>query len=67
MSSFSDILAGIRKAILIGYRVTELAERLKELDRREMDTRERVTRMEGLIAGAQMRASARRVGSKKRD
>lgn len=59
--SIAEILQGVRKAILIEYRVTELAERLKELDRREAETRERLTRVEGIIAGAQMRAASPRL------
>ena len=62
MSSIGEILAGVRKAILIEYRVTELAERVKELDRREGETRERLTHLEGIIAGAQMRAATKRIG-----
>lgn len=59
MSAVSDLLAALRQAVLIEHRVTELAERVKELDRREMDTRERLIRMEGIIAAAQTRAATR--------
>lgn len=59
MSRLGDIFDGVRKAILIEHRVTELAVHLKELDTRERDTRERLIRLEGVIAGAQ--ATARRL------
>ena len=50
---------GVRKGILIEHRVTELATKIAELDTRERDTRERLIRLEGVIAGAQ--ATARRL------
>jgi len=59
MSRVGDILDGIRKAILIEHRVTELATALKDVDQRERDTRDRVIRLEGIIAGAQ--AAAKRL------
>jgi len=56
MSRLGDLLDGIRKAILIEHRVTELATAMKELDARERDTRDRMIRLEGIIAGAQVAA-----------
>ncbi|KPF79242.1 hypothetical protein IP88_02275 [alpha proteobacterium AAP81b] len=56
MSGISDLLAALRQAVLIEHRVTDLAERLKDLDRRELDTRERLIRVETIIATAQARA-----------
>ena len=56
MSSISDIIEGVRKAILIEHRVNELAASVKDIDARERDTRDRVARLEGMIAGAQISA-----------
>ncbi len=61
MSRLGDIMDGVRKAVLIEHRVTELATTLRDVDRRERDTRDRVLRLEGIVAGAQAQAASRRL------
>lgn len=61
MSRLGDVIEGVKRAILIEHRVTELATTLKELDARERDTRDRLIRLEGIVAGAQAAKGARRL------
>ncbi len=61
MSRLGDIMDGVRKAVLIEQRITELATTLRDVDRRERDTRDRVLRLEGIVAGAQAQAASRRL------
>lgn len=53
MSSIGEVLAGVRKAILVDHRLAELAIKMDAIDLRERDTRDRVMRLEGILQGAQ--------------
>jgi len=53
VSSIGEVLAGVRKAILVDHRLAELAIKMDAIDLRERDTRDRVMRLEGILQGAQ--------------
>lgn len=52
MSIFGDVMASVRKAVLIDHRLDELSSKVEALSRREAETRERLIYIEGVLAGA---------------
>jgi predicted nucleic acid-binding Zn-ribbon protein len=68
VSLLGDIVASVRKVVLLEHRVATLASELERLSDVQTDTRERLIRLEVIIeearrAGAARRTSRRRIPS----
>ena len=61
MSTFGDLIAGLRKAILIDDRVERLAREVRDLSDRERETRERLIYIEGILSTVGARTDRRRL------
>lgn len=58
MSTLGSVWSAFRAVLELESRVKHLTEQLADVDRRERDTRERLVYLEGVIAGASVRARA---------
>lgn len=58
MSYFDRIWAGLKSVIQLESDVARLTTRVEQLDARERETRERLIYLEGVIAGARVRAES---------
>lgn len=68
MSALGDIVAGIRKVVLLEHRVETLTAEVERLSAAHAETRERLIRLEVIIdearrAGAEQRASRPQIES----
>jgi chaperonin cofactor prefoldin len=61
MGTLGDVLAGVRRVVLLEHRVETLTAEVERLAKAHMETRERLIRLEVIIDEAR-RTSARKAG-----
>ena len=61
MTALGDVIAGIRKVLLLEHRVESLATEVERLSAAHAETRERLIRLEVIIDEARRAAEARRL------
>ena len=61
MSTLAQIWSAFRAVLELESQVARLTDKLAEVDARERETRERLIYLEGVIAGASVRAQSKRL------